>query len=48
MALLVRRASSTQGMARKLKWYGALGAEIVLRPNHASTVKDAAAYLRAR
>lgn len=45
MALLVRRASSTQGMARKLKWYGALGAEIVLRPNHASTVKDAAAYL---
>jgi lauroyl/myristoyl acyltransferase len=45
MALLVRRASSTQGMARKLKWSGALGAEIVLRPNHASTVKDAAAYL---
>lgn len=32
-------------MARKLKWYGALGAEIVLRPRHTSTVKDAVAYL---
>ena len=32
-------------MERKLKWYKALGAEIVLRPNHASTVKDAVIYL---
>jgi lauroyl/myristoyl acyltransferase len=45
MTLLVRRASSTQGMERKLKWYKALGAEIVLRPNHASTIKDAVIYL---
>ena len=45
MTFLVRRASSTQGMERKLKWHKALGAEIVLRPNHASTVKDAVIYL---
>lgn len=45
MTLLVRQASSSERMARKLKWYGALGAEIVLRPKHSSTVKDAVAYL---
>jgi lauroyl/myristoyl acyltransferase len=45
MTLLVRQASSSERMARKLKWYGALGAEIVLRPKHTSTVKDAIAYL---
>jgi lauroyl/myristoyl acyltransferase len=45
MAFLVRRASSSEGMERKLKWYKALGAEIILRPNHASTVKDAVIYL---
>ena len=45
MTLLVRQASSAERMARKLKWYKALGAEIVLRPSHASTIKDAVAYL---
>jgi lauroyl/myristoyl acyltransferase len=45
MTFLVRQASSAGRMARKLKWYGALGAEIVLRPRHTSTVKDAVAYL---
>jgi lauroyl/myristoyl acyltransferase len=45
MTLLVRQASTAERMARKLKWYNALGAEIVLRPNHSSTIKDAVAYL---
>src|SRR4029077_4892970 len=45
MTLLVRQASSSERMARKLKWYGALGVEIVLRPKHTSTVRDAVAYL---
>jgi KDO2-lipid IV(A) lauroyltransferase len=42
MALLVRQSSQ---MSRKLSWYSALGTEIVLRPNRASTIKDAVAYL---
>jgi len=46
MALLVRQSSTTEGMARKLNWYSALGTEIVLRPNRASTIKDAVAYLK--
>jgi lauroyl/myristoyl acyltransferase len=45
ITLLVRQASSSERMARKLKWYGALGVEIVLRPRHTSTVRDAVAYL---
>jgi lauroyl/myristoyl acyltransferase len=45
MTLLVRQASTDDRMARKLKWYNALGAEIVLRPRQASMVKDAVAYL---
>jgi len=45
MAFLVRQAPSAERMARKLKWYNALGAEILLRPSRASTIKDAVAYL---
>lgn len=45
MALLVRQAPTPERMARKLKWYNAVGAEIVLRPAQASTIKDAVAYL---
>ena len=32
--------------SRKLKWYNSLGEETVLRPIRASTIKDAAAYLK--
>jgi lauroyl/myristoyl acyltransferase len=46
MTLLVRQAPTSERMARKLKWYGALGAEIVLRPNRTSTIHHAAAYLK--
>jgi lauroyl/myristoyl acyltransferase len=46
MVMLVRQAPTPERAARKLKWYGALGAETVLRPNRVSTIKDAAAYLR--
>ena len=46
MVMLVRQAPTSERMARKLKWYDALGAEIVLRPSQASTVKDAVAYLK--
>jgi len=42
---LVRQTPTAERMARKLKWYNALGVEIVLRPSHASTIKDAVAYL---
>jgi len=42
---LVRQAPTAERMQRKLKWYSALGTEIVLRPTHASTIKDAATYL---
>jgi lauroyl/myristoyl acyltransferase len=42
---LVRQAPAGERMRRKLQWYNALGAEIVLRPSHASTIKDAVAYL---
>ena len=45
MALLVRQAPTAERTARKLKWYNALGVETVLRPNRASTIKDAVAYL---
>jgi lauroyl/myristoyl acyltransferase len=46
MAMLVRHAPTSERMARKLKWYNALGVEIVLRPSRGSTIKDAAAYLK--
>ena len=42
---LVRQAPTGERMERKLRWYKALGAEIVLRPTHTSTIKDAVAYL---
>jgi lauroyl/myristoyl acyltransferase len=47
MAMLVRQASTAEQAARKLQWYSALGAEIVLRAGGAATIKDAAASLRA-
>jgi KDO2-lipid IV(A) lauroyltransferase len=46
MTMLVRQAPTPERTARKLKWYNALGAEIVLRPRHSSTIKDAVAYLQ--
>ncbi|MEP7029454.1 MAG: hypothetical protein ABI830_00815 [Pseudolabrys sp.] len=46
MSLLVRQAPSNERMARKLKWYRALGADIVLRPDRASAIKDAVSYLK--
>ncbi|HEY1540967.1 MAG TPA: lysophospholipid acyltransferase family protein [Xanthobacteraceae bacterium] len=45
MVMLVRPAMTSEREARKLKWYRALGAEIVVRPSGTSTIKDAAAYL---
>src|ERR1700728_287437 len=42
---LVRQAPTAERMAAKLKWYNALGVEIVLRPSRASSIKDAVAYL---
>jgi lauroyl/myristoyl acyltransferase len=45
LAILVRQAPTEERAARKLKWYNALGVETVLRPNRASTIKDAVAYL---
>jgi len=45
MALIVRPASTSERATRKLKWYSALGTEIVMRPNGVSTIKDAVAYL---
>jgi lauroyl/myristoyl acyltransferase len=46
MVFLVRQAPTPERAARKLKWYNALGAEIVLRPSGASSIKDAVAYLK--
>lgn len=46
MTMLVRQAPTPERTARKLKWYGALGAEIVLRPRQASSIKDAVVYLK--
>lgn len=46
MVMLVRQAPTAERAARKLKWYNALGAEIVLRPSGASTIKDAVTYLK--
>jgi lauroyl/myristoyl acyltransferase len=45
MTMLVRRSSATDRMSRKLKWYSALGVEVILRPEGASTIRDAAAYM---
>ena len=46
MAMLVRQAPTSDRANRKLKWYNALGVEIVLRPSQVSTIKDAVAYLK--
>jgi lauroyl/myristoyl acyltransferase len=46
MTMLVRQAPTSERMARKLKWYNALGAEIVLRPSQVSNIKDAVSYLQ--
>src|SRR5262249_23678250 len=45
MVMVVRQAPTSERQARKLKWYQALGPEIVLRPAAASSIKDAVAYL---
>ncbi len=45
MVILVRQATSAEHQARKLKWYRALGVDIVLRPKGVSSIKDAVAYL---
>jgi lauroyl/myristoyl acyltransferase len=45
MTLLIRDGSTSERTAQKLKWYNALGAEIVVRPSRVSTIKDAVAYL---
>jgi lauroyl/myristoyl acyltransferase len=46
VTMLVRQTPTEERMARKLKWYRALGVEILLRPREASSVKDAVAYLK--
>jgi lauroyl/myristoyl acyltransferase len=45
MTMVVRQAPTSEREARKLKWYRALGVDIVLRPKGASSIKDAVAYL---
>ena len=45
MAMVVRQAPNSERQDRKLKWYRALGVDIVLRPKGASSIKDAVAYL---
>jgi lauroyl/myristoyl acyltransferase len=45
MAMVVRQAPTLERTGRKLKWYNALGAETVLRPNRGATIKDAVTYL---
>ena len=46
MVMFIRQAPTSERAARKLKWYNSLGAEIVLRPSGASSMKDAVAYLK--
>jgi lauroyl/myristoyl acyltransferase len=46
MVMLVREAPTSERAVRKLKWYKALGVEIVLRPSGTSTIQDALAYLK--
>ena len=46
MVMLVRQAPTQERADRKAEWYRALDVETVLRPNQASTFKDAVAYLR--
>jgi lauroyl/myristoyl acyltransferase len=46
ITLVVRQGTNAEKMARKLKWYSALGVDVVVRPRGASAIKDAAAYLK--
>ncbi len=46
ITLVVRHASTDEKMARKLKWYSALGVDVVVRPRRSSAIKDAVAYLK--
>ena len=46
MVMFVRQAPTSERALRKLKWYNALGAETVLRPNRTSMIEDAVAYLK--
>ena len=45
LAMLVREAETSERMARKLKWYNALGVEIALRPSRAASIRSAVRYL---
>src|SRR5262249_44543546 len=45
LVMLVRQAPTAERMTRKLKWYNALGAEIVTQPNRISVVNDVMDYL---
>jgi lauroyl/myristoyl acyltransferase len=45
MTVLARQSHTPDGMARKKKWYSALGMETVFRPLGASKISDAVAYM---
>jgi lauroyl/myristoyl acyltransferase len=45
MVVVARQAPTPERTERKLKWYRALGVDIVLRPDRRSAINDAAAYL---
>lgn len=44
-AIMGRQSSTPEHMARKLKWYDALGVEALLRPSGVSSMKDAVSFL---
>jgi lauroyl/myristoyl acyltransferase len=46
ITLVVRQGATAEKVARNLKWYSALGVEVVVRPRGASAIKDAATYLK--
>lgn len=46
LTIMARQAPTPERVARKARWYSALGVEPLLRPAQASTVRDAVAYLK--
>ena len=46
MAMFVRQESDPHEEEQKQRWYRALGAEVVLRPNRVSNLNDVLAYMR--
>jgi len=44
-AIMGRQSSSPEHMARKLRWYDALGVQALLRPSGVSSMKDAVSFL---